>query len=410
MKKKVVVAFSGGLDTSYTVMKLSQEGWDVYAACANTGGFSPEQLKKNEENAYKLGAVKYVTLDVTQEYYAKSLKYMIFGNVLRNNCYPISVSSERIFQAIAIARYANEIGADAIAHGSTGAGNDQIRFDMTFQVLAPKVEIITLTRDKELSRKEEVDYLNAHGFFADFTKLKYSYNVGIWGTSICGGELLDPTQGLPESAYLKHVTAQEPEAELRITFKEGEIDAVNGEHFDYKVKAIQKIEEIGASYAIGRDCNVGDTIIGIKGRVGFEAAAPKLIIEAHRLLEKSTLSKWQQYWKDQIANWYGMFLHESEYLEPVMPDMEAFLTSSQRHVNGTAILKLRPYSFQTVGVDSPDDLTKSKLGEYGEMNHGWTAQDAKGFIKILSTPLKVYYGIHPFSEEKRGESEEKKGE
>ena len=395
MKKKVVVAFSGGLDTSYTVMKLAQEGWDVYAACANTGGFSAEQLKANEENAIKLGAVKYVTLDVTQEYYAKSLKYMIFGNVLRNNCYPISVSSERIFQAIAIARYAKEIGADAIAHGSTGAGNDQIRFDMTFLVMAPGVEIITLTRDKELSRKEEVDYLNEHGFFADFTKLKYSYNVGIWGTSICGGELLDPTQGLPEEAYLKHVTAKEPEAELRITFEKGEIAAVNGEPFDDKVKAIQKIEEIGASYAIGRDCNVGDTIIGIKGRVGFEAAAPMLIIEAHRLLEKSTLSKWQQYWKDQVANWYGMFLHESQYLEPVMPDMEAFLSSSQRHVNGTAILKLRPYGFQTVGVDSPDDLTKSKLGEYGEMNHGWTADDAKGFIKISSTPLRVFYGMHP---------------
>lgn len=398
-KKKVVVAFSGGLDTSYTVMKLTQEGWDVYAACANTGGFSAEQLKKNEENAYKLGAVKYVTLDVTQEYYAKSLKYMIFGNVLRNNCYPISVSSERIFQAIAIARYANEIGADAIAHGSTGAGNDQIRFDMTFLVMAPGTEIITLTRDNALSRKEEVDYLNAHGFFADFTKLKYSYNVGIWGTSICGGELLDPTQGLPEEAYLKHVTAKEPEAELRITFKEGEIDAVNGEHFDDKIAAIQKIEEIGASYAIGRDCNVGDTIIGIKGRVGFEAAAPMLIIEAHRLLEKSTLSKWQQYWKDQLGNWYGMFLHESQYLEPVMPDMEAFLQSSQRHVNGTAILKLRPYGFQTVGVDSDDDLTKSKLGEYGEMQHGWTAEDAKGFIKITSTPLRVFYGMHP--DEKR---------
>ena len=394
-KKKVVVAFSGGLDTSYTVMKLAQDGWDVYAACANTGGFSEEQLKKNEENAYKLGAVEYATLDVTQEYYEKSLKYMIFGNVLRNNCYPISVSSERIFQAIAIARYANEIGADAIAHGSTGAGNDQIRFDMTFLVMAPGVEIITLTRDKALSRQEEVDYLNEHGFFADFTKLKYSYNVGIWGTSICGGELLDPTQGLPEEAYLKHVTAKEKEAELKITFKNGEIDAVNGEHFDDKIKAIQKIEEIGASYAIGRDCNVGDTIIGIKGRVGFEAAAPKLIIEAHRLLEKSTLSKWQQYWKDQLANWYGMFLHESQYLEPVMPDMEAFLTSSQRHVNGTAILKLRPYGFETIGVDSDEDLTKSKLGEYGEMNHGWTADDAKGFIKITSTPLRVFYGMHP---------------
>lgn len=397
-KKVVVVAFSGGLDTSYTVMKLTEEGYDVYAACANTGGFSAAQLKENEANAYKLGAVKYVTLDVTQEYYEKSLKYMIYGNVMRNNCYPISVSSERIFQAIAIARYANEIGAHAIAHGSTGAGNDQIRFDMTFLVMAPGVEIITLTRDKALSRQEEVDYLNAHGYYADFTKLKYSYNVGIWGTSICGGELLDSAQGLPEEAFLKHVTRTD-ESELKITFEKGEIAAVNGEKFDDKIAAIQKIEEIGAAYAIGRDFNVGDTIIGIKGRVGFEAAAPKLIIEAHRLLEKYTLSKWQQYWKEQVANWYGMFLHESQYLEPVMPDIEAMLTSSQRHVNGTAILKLRPLGFETVGVDSPDDLLKSKLGEYGEMQHGWTADDAKGFIKVTSTPLRVFYGIHP--DEKR---------
>lgn len=391
--KRIVVAYSGGLDTSYTVMRLAQEGNEVHAVCANTGGFSAEQLKKNEENALKLGAVKYKTLDVTQEYYEKSLRFMIFGNVLRNNCYPISVSSERIFQAIAIARYANEVGADAIAHGSTGAGNDQIRFDMTFLVMAPGVEIITLTRDEKLTRKEEVDYLNAHGFTADFTKLKYSYNVGIWGTSICGGELLDPTQGLPEEAYLKHATRTD-ESLLKIQFEKGEIVAVNGEKFDDHVKAIQKIEEIGAAYAIGRDCNVGDTIIGIKGRVGFEAAAPKLIIEAHRLLEKSTLSKWQQYWKDQVANWYGMFLHESQYLEPVMPDIEAMLLSSQRYVTGTAILKLRPYGFETVGIDSDNDLTKSKLGEYGETQTGWTADEAKGFIKVSSTPLRVYYGIH----------------
>ena len=392
--KRIVVAYSGGLDTSYTVMRLAQEGNEVHAVCANTGGFSDEQLKKNEENAYRLGAVKYATLDVTQEYYEKSLRYMIYGNVLRNNCYPISVSSERIFQAIAIARYAKEVGADAIAHGSTGAGNDQIRFDMTFLVMVPGVEIITLTRDEKLTRKEEVDYLNAHGFEADFAKLKYSYNVGIWGTSICGGELLDPAQGLPEEAYLKHAERQD-ESLLKIEFLKGEIVAVNGEPFSDKVKAIQKIEEIGASYAIGRDCNVGDTIIGIKGRVGFEAAAPKLIIEAHRLLEKSTLSKWQQYWKDQVANWYGMFLHESQYLEPVMPDIEAMLTSSQRNVTGTAILRLRPYGFDTVGVDSINDLTKSKLGEYGETQTGWTSDEAKGFIKVSSTPLRVYYGMHP---------------
>lgn len=393
-KKKVVVAYSGGLDTSYTVMYLAKElGYEVYAACADTGGFSPAQLKANEENAYKLGAKHYVTLDVTQEYYAKSLKYMIYGNVLRNGTYPISVSSERIFQAIAIARYANEVGADAIAHGSTGAGNDQVRFDMTFLVMAPGVEILTLTRDNALSRDEEIEYLRSNGFVADFTKMKYSYNVGIWGTSICGGEILDSKQGLPDSAYLKQVEKDGKE-EMRIEFKHGEIVAVNGKAFDNKIEAIRYIESIAAPYGIGRDMHVGDTIIGIKGRVGFEAAAPMVIINAHKFLEKFTLSKWQQYWKDQVANWYGMFLHESQYLEPVMRDIEAMLESSQRNVNGTVIVELRPLSMFMVGVDSPDDLVKTKFGEYGEMQKGWTADDAKGFIKVLSTPLRVYYANH----------------
>lgn len=393
-KKKVVVAFSGGLDTSYTVMYLAKEkGYEVHAVCANTGGFSEAQLKTNEENAYKLGATKYVTIDVTKEYYEKSLKYMVFGNVLRNGTYPISVSSERIFQGIAIARYAKEIGASAIAHGSTGAGNDQVRFDMTFLVMCPEMEIITLTRDNNLSRKEEVDYLNAHGFNADFAKLKYSYNVGLWGTSICGGEILDSRQGLPETAYLKQVEKQGSET-ISIGFKEGEICSVNGKSYEDKIEAIQAVEKIGASYGIGRDMHVGDTIIGIKGRVGFEAAAPMMIIAAHKFLEKFTLSKWQQYWKDQVANWYGMFLHESQYLEPVMRDIEAMLESSQRNVNGTVTLELKPYSFSTVGVDSPDDLVKNKLGEYGEGAKGWTSEEAKGFIKITSNPLRAYYLTH----------------
>ncbi|MDE6813342.1 MAG: argininosuccinate synthase [Duncaniella sp.] len=392
-KKKVVLAFSGGLDTSFAAKYLSEDlGYEVHTAIANTGGFTPEELKTIEEKALRLGAASHASLDITGDYYDKSIKYMVAGNVLRNGTYPISVSSERIFQDIAILEYAKKIGADAVAHGSTGAGNDQVRFDLTFQILAPEIEIITPTRDMTLTREYEIDYLKKHGIEADYKKMEYSINKGLWGTSIGGKETLHSEQTLPESAYPSQVT-EKGEEHITIGFVKGEIDSVNGKHYDNKVDAIREVERLGSRYGIGRDMHIGDTIIGIKGRVGFEAAGPILIIAAHKMLEKHTLTKWQQYWKDQIGTWYGMFLHESQYLEPVMRDMEAFLESSQANVTGTVEIILRPYSYTLVGVDSPFDLMKTDFGEYGEVNKAWSADDVKGFTKILGNQMKIFHNV-----------------
>jgi argininosuccinate synthase len=398
MKEKVLLAFSGGLDTSFCAMYLAQEkGYEVHTAVANTGGFSAEELKVIEDKAFRLGAKSHVALDVTQEYYEKSIKYMVFGNVLRNGTYPISVSSERIFQAIAIINYAKEIGADYVAHGSTGAGNDQVRFDLTFDVLAPNIKILTPTRDMVLTREYEINYLRDHGFKADFTKMEYSINKGLWGTSIGGKETLKSEQTLPEEAYPSQIEKQGEET-ITIGFENGEICAVNGQTNENKVLLINALEEIANKYGIGRDMHIGDTIIGIKGRVGFEAAAPLLIINAHKILEKHTLTKWQQYWKDQLGNWYGMFLHEAQYLEPVMRDIEQFLQSSQQNVTGTVIVKLRPYNYTLVGVESTYDLMKTDFGEYGEVNRAWSADDVKGFTKILGNQMKIYYNVQKRNE------------
>ena len=398
MKEKVLLAFSGGLDTSFCAMYLAQEkGYEVHTAVANTGGFSQAELKIIEDKAYRLGAKSHVTLDVTQEYYEKSIKYMVFGNVLRNGTYPISVSSERIFQAIAIINYAKEIDAQYVAHGSTGAGNDQVRFDLTFDVLAPNIKILTPTRDMVLTREYEINYLKEHGFVADFTKMEYSINKGLWGTSIGGKETLKSEKTLPESAYPSQVE-KEGEETVTISFENGEICAVNGQTNENKVLLINQLEEIASQYGIGRDMHIGDTIIGIKGRVGFEAAAPLLIINAHKMLEKHTLTKWQQYWKDQLGNWYGMFLHEAQYLEPVMRDIEQFLQSSQQNVTGTVIVKLRPYNYTLVGVESSFDLMKTDFGEYGEVNRAWSADDVKGFTKILGNQMKIYYNVQKRNE------------
>jgi len=398
MKEKVVLAFSGGLDTSFCAMYLSEEkGYEVHTAVANTGGFSDQELQIIEDKAFRIGAVSHIALDVTQEYYEKSIKYMVFGNVLRNGTYPISVSSERIFQAIAIINYAKEIGADYVAHGSTGAGNDQVRFDLTFDVLAPEIKILTPTRDMVLTREYEINYLKEHGFVADFTKMEYSINKGLWGTSIGGKETLKSEQTLPETAYPSQVEKQGDET-VTIGFEKGEICSINGKINDNKVLLINQLDEIANKYGIGRDMHIGDTIIGIKGRVGFEAAAPLLIINAHKMLEKHTLTKWQQYWKDQLGNWYGMFLHEAQYMEPVMRDIEQFLESSQQNVTGTVIVKLRPYSYTLVGIESSFDLMKTDFGEYGEINRAWSAEDVKGFTKILGNQMKIYYNVQKRNE------------
>ncbi len=394
MREKLVLAFSGGLDTSFCVKYLTGEkGFDVYTATANTGGFSKADLERIEEKAYRLGAIEHVSIDVTQDYYEKCLRYMVFGNVLRNNTYPISVSSERVFQAIAIIEYAKRIGARYVAHGSTGAGNDQVRFDLTFQILAPGVEIITPIRDLSLSRDQEISYLRDHGVDDDFVKTQYSINQGLWGTSIGGKETLTSAKPLPEKAYPTQLTASLP-GELELLFEEGELKAIDGERFASGPEVIQALERIAAPYAIGRDMHVGDTIIGIKGRVGFEAAAPLLIIKAHHLLEKHTLTKWQLYWKEQIANWYGMFFHEAMYLDPVMRNMEVFLESTQKNVNGKVFVRLSPYRFEVLGIESPNDLMSSVFGSYGEESKAWTGDDVKGYTAILGNAQKIYYAVN----------------
>jgi argininosuccinate synthase len=394
MKEKVVLAFSGGLDTSFCAIYLALEkGLEVHSAVANTGGFSKEELDVIEKKAYALGVKSHKTLDITADYYNKGIRYMVYGNVLRNNTYPISVSSERIFQALAVIEYAKKIGAQYVAHGSTGAGNDQIRFDLAFEVLAPEIKILTPTRDLELTRDAEIEYLRKHGVKDNFEKMAYSINQGLWGTSIGGKETLTSNMTLPESAFPKHLE-KEGEETLTLEFLKGQLKAVNGKTHHNTVDAIREVEQIGSAWAIGRDMHVGDTIIGIKGRVGFEAAAPMLIIKAHHLLEKHTLTKWQQYWKEQLSNWYGMFLHEAQYLEPVMRDMEKFLESSQENVTGKVIIKLLPYTFQLVGIESEHDLMNSNFGQYGEMNKGWSADDAKGYTKILSNQLKIFYSVN----------------
>ena len=386
------MAYSGGLDTSYCLMKLSKEGYEVHAISINTGGFDNAGIAEMKAKALQMGAHTYKSVDALDTFYDKVVKYLVFGNVLKNNTYPLSVSAERIIQAMEIVAYAKEIGAGAIAHGSTGAGNDQVRFDLIFQVMAPEIEIITPIRDQQLSRAEEIEYLKENGVDLSWEKAQYSINQGLWGTSVGGKETLTSKDSLPESAYPSQVEEESP-AQISLQFNKGELTGING-IIDEPVNNINKLQAQVKKYGIGRDIHVGDTIIGIKGRVGFEAAAPLLIIKAHHLLEKHTLSKWQQFQKEQLGNFYGMLLHEGQYLDPVLRDLEAFLLSSQETVSGTVFISLHPYRFELNGIESEHDLMNAAFGSYGELNKGWTAEDAKGFIKLLSNQNKIYQFVN----------------
>lgn len=391
--KKVVLAYSGGLDTSFCLKYLKNEKQlEVHTVLINTGGFDQDELNAIEKRAYELGSVNHINLDIIDKYYEKAIKFLVFGNVLKNNTYPLSVSAERVFQAIEAVKYAKKVGASAIAHGSTGAGNDQIRFDLIFQTIAPEMEILTPIRDLKLSRQEEVDYLQKNGVDYSWEKAQYSINKGIWGTSVGGKETLTSNLPLPDSAYPSQLQKIDAEKVI-LNFKKGELIGINNE-FDKPTANIAKLEKLAKAFAIGRDIHVGDTIIGIKGRVGFEAGAPIIILKAHHLLEKHTLGKWQQYWKEQLGNWYGMLFHEGQYLDPIMRNIEVFLEDTQKTVSGNVTVTLKPYHFSLDGIESDYDLMNTKFGQYGEMNNAWTADDAKGFIKVLGNAQSIYSQVN----------------
>jgi len=395
-KPKVILAFSGGLDTSFCVKYLTDDcGYEVHSALVDTGGFTPEELKDIEQKAYGLGVTSHVTLDVVEKYYNDCIRYMVYGNVLKNNTYPLSVSAERVFQATAVAEYANKLGAKAIAHGSTGAGNDQVRFDVVFQIMVPDCKAITPIRDMKLSREAEIDYLKAKGVVRDWTKSTYSINKGLWGTSVGGKETLTSNGYLPESAWPTQVTKTGEET-VKLHFEKGQLVGINGE-ISSPVAAIRKLSDIAGNYGVGRDIHVGDTIIGIKGRVGFEAAAPLLIIKAHHLLEKHTLTKQQLYWKQTLGETYGTMLHEGQFLEPVMRNFETFLADTQANVTGTVDIHLAPYRYQMIGIESKYDLMSSIFGTYGEMNNSWSGDDVRGFSKIVSNQTMIHRKVTAYA-------------
>ena len=390
-KKKVVLAYSGGLDTSYCVLHLQERDFDVITVTVDTGGFSPSELNEIEQRAKTLGALEHHTVDARQEVFDRYVSYLIKGNVLRGQVYPLAVAAERVVQASVVADHALRTGAAAIAHGSTGAGNDQVRFDVVFQVLCPEKEIIAPVRDETLSRDEEYARLAEHGVRIAPSIRKYSINAGLWGSTIGGGETHDSWAAIPDHVYeqvLETVESAEPE-EIVIGFEQGIPTSIDGETHTGP-ELIAALGERCRQHRVGLGIHVGDTVLGIKGRIAFEAGAAHVLISAHRELEKITTTAWQRFWKDQMGDFYGKLLHEGLAFEPALRDIEALIDKSQERVSGEARVRLDRGYFAVTGVRSPHSMMDSRSGVYGEMPKLWDAQDARGYGKILAVPARLH--------------------
>ncbi len=386
----IVLAFSGGLDTSFCVPSLRETyGEPVYTVTVNTGGIDEDEAVAIERRSKDLGAEKHVLIDARRDLFDEHLSYLVKGNVLRGGVYPLCVGPERVTQARKAIDAARDTGARAVAHGSTGAGNDQVRFDVALRLLAADLEIITPIRSLGLSRQDTTSYLRDRGYDVPEKTTTYSINRGLWGTTIGGRETLSTTNPLPEDAYPDTVSpADAPDDPLviEIAFEKGIPTALDGESMS-PVSIVETLNSRGGAHGVGRGIHVGDTIMGIKGRVGFEAPAPVILIDAHRELEKIVLTRWQRFQKDHLADFYGQLLHEGQHFDPVMRDIEAFLDSSQESVTGSVRVRLFKGNVQVLGCDSPYSMFDAGVATYGETNELWDGRDAQGFAQI--------YGVQP---------------
>ena len=380
----LVLAFSGGLDTSYCVPRLAEDGWAVHTAFVNTGGTTPAEAAAVRAQALAVGSLGHHEIDARAQVFDRFVRYLIQANVLRGEVYPLSVAAERTQQAISAIEAAREIGAAAVAHGSTGAGNDQVRFDIALRVLAPDLAIVTPIRDQGVRREEAIAYLEARGLPVPAKAGAYSINRGLWGTTWGGGWTHDTWAGPPAELTTPPADAPAP-AEHVIEWREGLPVALDGQPLE-GAALVDRLGELAASFGIGRGIHVGETALGIKGRIGFEAGAALMLIGAHRELEKLVLTKWQAFWKDQLGRFYGDRLHEGHYFDPALRDIEALVASSQQRVTGETRLLLAPGRFQVVGTRSPFSMMDTSVATYGEENRLWTGDEARAFARVGAIP------------------------